>query len=115
MDEGVCAGYVYSEKYYNFLIKYDRDIESVERVLKPECINIINNQFLVAYKRLEDEEDIYLYGYNAVPKCYGLMDTTAVEAIGATAVSNLPGLNLKGREVLIGFVDTGERVIIMSS
>ena len=107
MDEGVCAGYVYSEKYYNFLIKYDRDIESVERVLKPECINIINNQFLVAYKRLEDGEDIYLYGYNAVPKCYGLMDTTAVEAIGATAVSNLPGLNLKGREVLIGFVDTG--------
>ena len=42
------------------------------------------------------------------------MDITGVVDTGADRVRILPGLNLTGRGTLIGFVDTGERVIIMS-
>lgn len=103
----VCSEYIYSEDYRSYLIKYDNDLESVNSVIEPDCINIINSQFLVAYKRITNAENVYIYGYNSLPKCFGLMDTTAVESIGADVVRTLPGLEATGRDVLIGFVDTG--------
>ncbi len=102
-----CQEAIYSEEYGSYLIKYDNDLEGVYKVVNPFCVNIVNNQFLVAYKRIDEIDGIYKYGYNSVPKCFGLMDISAVTAIGADRVRNLPGLNLTGREVLVGFVDTG--------
>ena len=55
------------------------------------------------------------YSYSEIPKCYGLLDQTALEVSGILKMQNQPVLALKGRGVLIGFIDTGERVIIMSS
>ena len=107
MPEEVCTEYIYSEDYGSYLIKYDNDLEWVNNIVAPNCVNIINNQFLVAYKKIDLNENIYRYGYNSVPKCYGLMDVTAVEALGADTVRRLPGLGLTGRDVIIGFVDTG--------
>lgn len=54
-------------------------------------------------------------GYYMLPKLYGLLDTSNMEASGIPKVQNQPVLALKGSGVLIGFLDTGERVIIMSS
>lgn len=104
-----CSLYIYSEDYYNFLIKYDNDLQSVNDIYAPDCINIINSQFLVAYKERTqgDGENLYSYGYNSVPKCYGLMDVTGVVDTGADKVRNLPGLGLTGRDTLVGFIDTG--------
>lgn len=102
-----CREIIYSEEYRSYLIRYDSDIQGVYDIVKPDCVNIINNQFLVAYKKIEPDENIYTFRYNSVPKCFGLMDMTAVEAVGAETVSKLPGLMLSGREVIIGFVDTG--------
>lgn len=102
-----CGEYIYSEEYRSYLIKYDNDLEGVNTVIEPDCINIINNQFLVAYKRVTNLNNAYIYGYNSLPKCFGLMDTTAIESIGADVVRTLPGLELTGKDVLVGFVDTG--------
>jgi hypothetical protein len=43
------------------------------------------------------------------------MDESALEASGILKIQNQPALSLKGQGVLIGFLDTGERVIILSS
>lgn len=102
-----CREIIYSEEYRSYLIRYDSDIQGVYDNVKPDCVNVINNQFLVAYKKIEPDENIYAFRYNSAPKCFGLMDMTAVEAVGAETVSKLPGLMLTGREVIIGFVDTG--------
>ena len=102
-----CEDIIYSEEYRNYLIKYDNDLQGVYANVQPDCVNIINSQFLVAYKRIQPGESIYAYTYNSVPKCFGLMDMTAVEAVGADLVARLPGLQLSGKQVLIGFVDTG--------
>lgn len=109
MDTGreSCEDIIYSEEYRNYLIKYDNDIQGVYENVQPDCVNIINSQFLVAYKRQQPGENIYAYTYNSVPKCFGLMDMTAIEATGADLVARLPGLQLSGRQVLIGFIDTG--------
>lgn len=45
--------------------------------------------------------------YYVVPKLYGLLDTTNMEASGVPEVQNQPVLALQGNHVLIGFVDTG--------
>lgn len=58
------------------------------------------------------------YTYQAIPKLYGLMqqresfDPTPLIRSGITEMQN-SALNLTGRGVIIGFLDTGERVIIL--
>ena len=93
-----CSEYIYSDEYLGYLVRYDNDIKRVYDVFEPACISIINTQFLVAYTRREGNEleEMLRYGYESVPKCYGLMDTTAVEDTGATRLKTLPGLNLSG-------------------
>ncbi len=70
------------------------------------------------------EESTFQYRY--VPKLYGLMQTGAgmvgkgifdPSSLVSSGIRQLQGapLNLRGRDVVIAIIDTGERVIIMSS
>ncbi|MBE5946127.1 MAG: peptidase [Lachnospiraceae bacterium] len=106
-----CTSYIYSEDVINYLIKYDNDIERITNNLSVDCINIINDFFLVAYKKLSYDSSLtneyFKYGYSNVPKCYGLMDISAISDIGADTIENLPGLGLTGNGTIIGFIDTG--------
>ena len=45
--------------------------------------------------------------YASVPKCYGLLDETALEVSGILKLQQQPALALKGQGVMIGFIDTG--------
>lgn len=47
------------------------------------------------------------FTYNFTPKLLTLMDTVSLDASGITRVQNQPTLNLKGSNMLIGFLDTG--------
>ena len=51
--------------------------------------------------------DISTQGYFTIPKLFTLMDMTALDASGILSVQNQPFLNLTGRRVLLGFIDTG--------
>lgn len=46
-------------------------------------------------------------GYSGIPKLYTPLNTTSLEASGILAVQNQPVLELKGRGIMLGFVDTG--------
>lgn len=114
MYERGCSDYVYQEEVLDYLIKYDNNLQGVIDGLRPECITAINNQFLVAYKKRDSYKvganvlrGALNYYYSVVPKCYGLLDLSANESIGALQIETIPGLSLTGEEVLIGFVDTG--------
>ncbi len=105
-----CRDYVYSEDYISFIIRYDNDLQGVYNTVQPDCINIINSQFLIAYKKkplLSNLESYLAYGYSSLPKCYGLMDMSVIEETGTDNVRSLSGLNLTGEGVLYGFIDTG--------
>lgn len=108
MDSG-CTNYIYDEDYLSFLVRYDGDINGVYEKFDPVCVSIINNQFLVAYSKpnVVNIEEMVRYGYESLPKCYGLTDDQVNEAIGVESLRLLPGLGLDGKDVIIGFVDTG--------
>lgn len=110
MQESSCAEYVYSDEYIGYFVKYDNDLNGVKEIFEPACIDVINSRFLVAYRKapdLDNLEEFFDAGYGNLPKVYSLMDVSAVEDIGAIAVRDLPGLNLDGRGVLVGVIDTG--------
>lgn len=109
-----CGAYVYDENVIDFLVKYDNNLAGVMQIIQPDCVTIINSQFLVAYRNLYDESGemlssnrVFQAGYDSIPKCFGLMDTSGPRSIGVGPVQGLPGLSLSGKDVLIGFVDTG--------
>lgn len=104
-----CTEFIYSEDYLDFIFRYDDYMFGIYETFIPECVNNINNRFLIAYKKSVDfnENRIFRYGYNTVPKCFGLMDTSVATVIGADVVRRISGLSLSGKDVIIGFVDTG--------
>lgn len=109
-----CGAYIYNEDVLDFLVKYDNNLEGEMQTLKPDCATIINSQFLVGYRNVYDAngislraDDLFQLGYDRIPKCFGLMDASAVQAIGVESAQNSPGLALSGRNVLLGMIDTG--------
>lgn len=57
------------------------------------------------------------FTYPSIPALYGLQDSFDPTALISSGITRVQGgaLNLTGRGVVIGFLDTGERVIILSS
>jgi subtilisin family serine protease len=101
-----CKEQVYSNDYFDFIIPYG---VAAEVPAAEGCV-----------QRISEEFDIFFYPgaglpplsvenntYTSIPKCYGLLDTTALEASGILRLQNQPVLSLKGNGVLVGFIDTG--------
>ena len=81
-----CEEKIYSNDYVDFIISKDV-LDVID--LQSDCI-----------QRIEEENDIYFYprsffqifdfpadSYASVPKCYGLLDETALEVIKITAAA----------------------------
>lgn len=112
--DSACGAYIYDEDVLDFLVKYDNNLAGEMQILQPDCRTIINSQFLVAYRSALDTSGaplstdiLFGLGYDRIPKCFGLMDTSALHGIGIGAVQTVPGLSLSGKDVLVGFIDTG--------
>ncbi len=100
-----CEEAVYSNDYYDFIMEY---VLQGRPVIK-DCTQKINDIFEIAY--LSRNSNLLLniqnYEYTSIPKCYTLLDESALEASGILRIQNQPALSLKGQGVLIGFLDTG--------
>lgn len=120
-----CRDRILSNNYLDILVDFDITPEilfqgSVENPDYCEQRLSENLKILhVAASEVPSQNSIGL-GYQYIPKCYGLLqdtgvpDLTALAEAGILAVSG-PPLELTGRNVIMGIIDTGERVIIMSS
>lgn len=115
---------IVSDDYYDLITDYTappgfRDLFNY--VIQP-----VDGEVAVTYVYGEEISPINIteYTYPVLPKVYGLMqmeggsgqgfDPTPLIYSGISQVQRAP-LNLTGRDVVIGFLDTGERVIILSS
>ena len=72
---------------------------------------MLSGRYVLGYIKQENfhhlEEALGTAFLSSVSVVLGLLDRPALEAAGVSQVQSQPYLNLKGRGVLIGFVDTG--------
>ena len=104
-----CAERIISEDYADFIIEIGFRENEARQEYKDLCIQDIGYKFSAIYYPLSEinpisvGEDTYI----AIPKLFGLMDTSAVEATGALRLQRVIGTSLTGNGVIVGFIDTG--------
>lgn len=101
-----CDAFIKSNDTYDVIIPR----ESLERYpSEPVCIQHISNNLDIHYYERGSLPplSIQTYTYTAIPKCFGLLDTTALEESGILQLQNQPALSLRGQGILVGFIDTG--------
>lgn len=101
-----CREEIYSNDYYDFIVNY-AEVTSVPDA--GNCIQRIDEDYDIFYYSREGLPSLSLrsYAYTSIPKCFGLLNRTALEASGIIRMQNQPALALKGNGVMVGFVDTG--------
>ena len=113
-----CKEKILSNDYADIILDYTLSEEMLAELGSENCFSNIDDEFGVAY--LDRQElpfiSIGVYTYTSIPKLYGLMQTFQADNLVETGNLQIQGppLSLKGRGVIIGFIDTGERVIILS-
>lgn len=104
-----CAEIILSEDYADFIGRYSTSREDIINQYSEDCPQFVNDRYVCLYAERESLLPINVenYIYSSIPKLYGLMDTTAVAATGAIRLQNQTGFELTGRDVIVGFIDTG--------
>lgn len=72
-------------------------------------VNVIDDNYAVYHIPTAEFtiDSTQKFGYAYIPKCYGLLNLSSLEASGALRLRNDPTLELRGQGVLVGFIDTG--------
>ncbi len=100
-----CQDAVYSNDFYDIIISnVDESQEKADL-----CSQKINGRYTVYYINQEEAPSLTIanYSYSSIPNLYTTLDQLALEESGIIRVQNQKNLELKGRGILIGFVDTG--------
>ncbi len=104
-----CIEAIYSDSYLDYIIDEGRISLEQKDGLEANCTLPIDENFFVVYEKKEKNQEISFakYGYGAVPKCFGLLDSSNIESTGAFRVRSRYGFQLSGKGVLIGIIDAG--------
>lgn len=118
-----CREEALSEDYQELLLDYILPIET-ENILD-SCVQMVDEQFYIVYIEgaLLPPISVTDFTYNSIPKLYGLMQNTSADfrnfdplSLIRTGITELqrPPLSLTGKNVVIGFIDTGDCVKLLS-
>ena len=104
-----CREKILSEDYRDFIVSQLNPAELAEYIEEDTCMQEMRFLYDSIYLEKEKIEPLSFgrYSYNAIPKCFTLLDTEALTQAGILQIQNYPTLNLQGTGVMIGFVDTG--------
>lgn len=104
-----CRERILSNDYRDFIINRLALEEFQEVITANTCRQEMEFIYDTAYieKEVADPLSFGRYSYNAVPKCYTLLDMEAMAQAGILQVQNYPTLDLQGTGIMIGFIDTG--------
>lgn len=99
---------IISEDYANLIITYSGDVSRLE-AFSNDTVNIIDFFNAVVYVPVSEITDniIVETGYSAMPRLYGLISQSSIDASGITRLRSIPNFNLRGQGVLIGIMDSG--------
>ena len=99
-----------SEEIADFIVRYSpRAVESLYELAQTRCVNLVSQEYAIVHAPLSGVLPLSFtqHTYSAIPKLYGLQDTTALEAAGILPVFSQPNLMSTGQGILIGMIDTG--------
>ncbi len=99
-----------SEDIADFIVRYSpRAVDSLYELAGTRCVNLVSQEYAIVHAPLSGVLPLSFtqHTYSAIPKLYGLQDTTALEAAGILPVFSQPNLMSTGQGVLIGLIDTG--------
>jgi len=104
-----CRFRITDNNYADLIVDYTGDLQTVQERFEDECIHPITARHAVVYVPVEriTRETVIELGYGAFPSCFGLADTTSLEASGILRIQILPTFALRGAGTLIGVLDTG--------
>ncbi len=100
---------IYSEEYMDFMFNYLQIIEGVEEFYHTGCVNEIEEDIAIIHTPYMEDglTNLELVPYSYIPKLFGLMDSSNMEAIGVKQVQNPNNVGLTGQNVIVGVIDTG--------
>lgn len=110
----LCNMRILSEEYLDIPLDFDISPEALypgDEISTDLCTIKISDDLYVLYVAASSVPPLNnaKYRYQYIPKCYGLQnDLSVLDAAGVLPINAEP-LNLTGRGVLMGFVDTGIR------
>ena len=104
-----CEEMIYSNDYSDYSINFLKGFEGAEEIYRTGCVNVINSKIAILHMPRKEDYLTLLERtpYSYIPKLFGLMDSSNMEAIGVKQVQNSNNLALGGKNVIVGVVDTG--------
>ena len=104
-----CEEMIYSNDYSDYSINFLEGFEGAEEIYRTGCVNVINSKIAILHMPRKEDYLTLLERtpYSYIPKLFGQMDSSNIEAIGVKKVQNANNLNLSGKNVIVGVVDTG--------
>ncbi len=100
---------IYSDDFADYLIPgYVLEQEEFRNLPARDYRSLqLNSQYGVLFARRTAPSELFQTSYNAFPKLYMPLGTESLEFAGITKVREQPALDLTGRGVLLGFLDSG--------
>ena len=116
MDENAinCEEIINNPNTASFIVHTVASAELMNQIYNVDCYSQVNSTQTVIYKKDGNYEE-NMRGLVSTPRLFSLLDLETVEYTGVGAIRRQPRLDYYGRDVLLGFVDTGDCVIILSS
>lgn len=108
-ENTICREQILSENYRDFIV--EGILSNFLADLSPEeyCTQEADFFYKCLYlpARIADPLTLGRYSYNTIPKCYAPLSLETLNQIGVLPVQNFPSLQLRGNDILIGFLDSG--------
>ncbi len=103
-----CTDAIISQDYADYIVEYGGIKEFIYEIYQTDCVQIFNERYGAFHLPLTSMETaVDLLAYSAVPKLFGLMDSSSMESSGIIRLQRQPYLNLSGRDIIVGIIDTG--------
>ncbi len=108
-DSNSCRDRILSEDYRDFILS-DVNAPLLKRMVDNEyCTQDTDFNYRCIYlsKDLVDPVSFDRFSYFSVPQCYSLLSMEPLNQAGILPIQNQPTLQLTGKNIMIGFLDTG--------
>ncbi|MDD6213495.1 MAG: S8 family peptidase [Clostridiales bacterium] len=108
-EERQCREEILSENYLDFIYSLRLNTNEILQNYGSFCSEPISFNYRCIHldRNRVPNYNVADYRYESIPLLYSLLDTSAISAAGISPLHIQPDPNLRGQQVILGFIDTG--------